>query len=819
MGCQYQWRELELISITTISNIITFVQFAIIPLDLANSESEVKEDNSFDKIEKFITLNFGTFAKVFTAPFDLIRTYNSIAAPIRTALSATIVFLAIEFLYNIFFLPSWRFILLFLDLIMPAAFLFGIIFIARDYKEQRNNAIILIVLGCIYFIGRIIYFLSPIFRRRGWKWYIKCANRISGVFASRLKKDKNDVELDAYVKETHKQIDLREYSIQFDDEHFSYKTRIIDAAISFAIWLVLFVFTCIGWKKILEKRFSGKQLTDLVNVCKILTIALFSGMCLRLFFTLIWLVRPTEKIFFQLFIKLKCIAYKGILFVQGIVLLPILKMVLSASATTDKKCGWYQYYDFRSNTDSFLQYFMARSGQGCVNCSKYSANFVDPCNSICYYDPEQFPLSYKVLIDSGHISETDLTDVYLIPTVLLEVFYLAIFIQLLRQIYCTTLDILTLLPGPTKNVECKFQTLIYTLNTAGVATFRSYRYKSALYSFTFTQSKLFVLFLTSLLTVIPIPILKDNCQRIIPWIYFLANVIIAASQIFSSPYVSILHNIVNLVSYIVSGITSLIVGLHVCEIIKMPPALGNFLLVIIIIAPIATALITPFFARRDKFLVPTRFDLVEIIEWDAKLNKHLRHRRERALAKQRLKERKEQSDDEDDEAELENGMLYMNDEETSVSIAYFNKAKKKESLEREHDQLVGNFNMIKLAPIEVQEGIKYTPTEINGEEVSDNENFRDKARDIWPKINLEEENFDKSTQEMLDSSNRLIDAISFNNLMRLLNLSIIISSACLGWALSSGIVQWQRVLGPNGDQYYLRCNMFDNQTYPAFGTY
>lgn len=814
---QYQWRELELVSITTISNIITFIQFAIIPLDLANSENKVQEGNSFDKIEKFITLNFGAVAKLFTAPFDFIRTYSSIAAPVRTALSATIVFALIEFLYTIFFLPSWRFILLFLDLFMPAAFLFGIIFIARKYEDQKKNAIILIICGLIYLVVRLIYFISPIFRRKGWKWYIKCANRISDVFSSRLKKDKEEDVLDAYVNETHKQVDMREHSLQFDKIHFSFKTRLIDTAISFVIWLILLIFLIMGWQKVLEKTYKGKQLSDLVSLCKIITLTLFIGMCLRLLISCAWLARPMEDKIFNIFKKLKGIAYKGMLFLTGIVLLPILKMVLSASATTEVKCNWYQYYDFRSNTDSFLQYFMARKSIGCVNCSKYSANHVSPCNSICYYEPEQFPLLYKVLIDSGHISETELTDVFLIPTVLLEIFYLAIFIQLLRQIYCTTLDILTFLPGPTKNVECKFQTLIYTLTTSGVATFRSYRYKSALYYFTFTQSKLFVLFLTSLLTVIPIDILKENSQRIIPWIYFLANIIISASQMFSSPYVSILHNIINFVSYLVSGIASLVVGLHVCEIIKMPSVLGNLLFIIIIIAPIATALITPFFARRDKFLVPTQYDLVKIVDWDSKLNKNLRRKRDKARALQRKREKiRSRSDDEDDG--LDDDILYQ-DEESSVSISYFNKAKKKKDQERPHDQLVGRFNLIKLAPIEVQEGIKYTPAEVNGEEVSDNENFRDTAREIWPKVDIEEENFDRTKNEMLDSSNKLIDCIAYNNLMRLLNLSIIISSACLGWCLSSGIVQWQRVLGPDSEKYYLRCNAFNNGTYPAYGTY
>ncbi|KAK8845022.1 hypothetical protein M9Y10_021198 [Tritrichomonas musculus] len=811
--CEYHWKELGLLSIATFSNIITFIQFAIIPLDVVNQETKTESSSGMEKIEKFITLNFGSFAKLFTAPFDFINKFNDIAAPIRVALSATAVFAIIEYLYNIFFLPSWRFLLLFCDLFIPGSFLYGILLTAKKYDEAKKDALVLIVVGIIYFVLRILYFIFPLFRKSGWTWYKKAARLTTCVFLSRIKKE-NPEDLDNATKEIRRQIDLREHSIQFDDQHFTRLKRYIDAGITFVIWLVNVIILIVGWKRILKKSYSGQQLTDLVSVINIVSYIIFIGMCLRVLITASWLAFPLQNSVFKIFNTLKKIAYKGMIFLTGIVLLPILKMVLNASATTDIKCNWYQFFDFRSNTDSFLQYFMKRPGQGCTNCTKYSANFVSPCNSTCYYDPKQFPLSYTVLIDSPQITETELTSVYLIPTVLLEIFYLAVFIQLLRQIYCTSLDILTYLPAPTKVVECKFQTLLNTLTSAGIGTFNTYRFKSALYYFTFTQTKLFVLFLTSLLTVIPIPAVKANAQRIIPWIFFLTSIIISASQIFYSPYVSRLHNIVNIVSYIVSGIAALLVGFHVCEIFKLPPIVGNILMIVIIAAPIITAILVPFFVNFDKLVIPTKYDLVKLQNWDSFLNKLLRFRKKYDIAKQQKKDRKRGEGDDDIDFD-QDGILLQDEPSTSVSI--FKPKKKNDAEERDHDTVISNFNLLKLAPIHVQEGLKYAPGET---ETAKNDCTYANVTNVWDRAeHIDESDFDKATDEMLATANKLLDCISYNNLMRLLNLSIIISSACLGWGLGAGVVQWKRVLGPNGSDLYVRCNAFNNGTYPAYGTY
>lgn len=864
---RYRWKELDLISLTTISNIITFIQFAIIPLDVVNSETQT--ESGMEKIEKFITLNFGSLSKVFTAPFDFIRGFYSIGAPIRVAISATALFGLFAYLYAIFFLKSWRIILFYLDLFIPGSFLMGILFLARKYKEQRTNAIILIVLGCIYIIARvlIVLLIPPISK---FSWYKDCAKKITAIFRNRL----NDDQDEEMIKETSEyildKIKFHEHSIQFTSTTYPFKNRIIDLVITIILWVIMFIFTIVGWRNILRKSFDGAQLRDISLVSNIVTYILFGGICIRLILNLVWLVHKTDKsdnskkfLIDEFCVKIRVFGYKGLVFLTGIVLLPILKMVLNASATTDIHCGWYQYYDFRSNTESFLQYFMKRDGMGCVNCSKTSANHVYPCNEICYYDPEYYPLYYKVLIDSNQITETELTDVYAIPTVLLEIYYLAVFFLLLRLIYHVILNIIDYLPSPTKMIDCKFQTLVTSLKSAGVHQFRSYRYKSSLYYFSFTQSKLFVLFLTSLITVIPIKFIKANSQRIIPWIFFLACIIIASSQISRefSPYVSRLHNIVNIVSYFVGGFASLLVGFHVCEIFTIPSFLGNLIMILIVAAPIVTALITPFFAEADRTVSATKFELKYLQIRDDYLDDLMRKKLENGESFDKMGGCKDIDDPElQDKAQKEDELSVSDDGEkkwckmcrnvdestdentdddddntAKGGCTACSKKKNKKKKKKFNDDEIDNFNLMKLAPIHVIEGVKADYNEnydnedgkkkkINCDCFScfkniDNKKYIENSQNIWSYSTITKEKFVFARNEMFVYADKLIDCITYNNIMRLLNLSVIISSACLGWCLGSGIVQWNRVFGPNGNDYYLRCNMFPNGTYPAFGKY
>ena len=131
--------------------------------------------------------------------------------------------------------------------------------------------------------------------------------------------------------------------------------------------------------------------------------------------------------------------------------------------------------------------------------------------------------------------------------------------------------------------------------------------------------------------------------------------------------------------------------------------------------------------------------------------------------------------------------------------------------------MVSNFNLIKLAPIQIQERLNkiYQAKNLS----YDDELFKKSVKRLWTKIIINDECFDNATNEMIHSSKKLIDYICYTNLIRLFNISLIFSSALLGWCLASGIERWHKILSPQGFRYYLRCNMFINGTFPAFGSY
>lgn len=127
--------------------------------------------------------------------------------------------------------------------------------------------------------------------------------------------------------------------------------------------------------------------------------------------------------------------------------------------------------------------------------------------------------------------------------------------------------------------------------------------------------------------------------------------------------------------------------------------------------------------------------------------------------------------------------------------------------------------MLKLAPIQIQERIKNIEYDKNGNISEKYKNYKEQISSIWCKEDIEEENFNKAAKEMQDISDRLINCISFNNLIRLFNLSIIVSSMILGCMLYNGIEQMQLISISKNTRYHTRCNMFENGTYPSYGTY
>lgn len=121
-----------------------------------------------------------------------------------------------------------------------------------------------------------------------------------------------------------------------------------------------------------------------------------------------------------------------------------------------------------------------------------------------------------------------------------------------------------------------------------------------------------------------------------------------------------------------------------------------------------------------------------------------------------------------------------------------NKGEEEEE-EQNENYFIGQFDLLKLAPIQIQERIKNVEYDKNGNISEKYKNYKEQIKSIWCKEDIEEENFNKAAKEMKDISDRLINCISFNNIIRLFNLSIIVSSMILGCMLYNGIEQWQLI--------------------------
>ena len=580
----YRWKELELFTIQTLSNIITFIQFALTPFELITFDSQMSEI----KLILIFNKKFSSIIKFFSSPLDFIHKYNNIIGPIRTMLSALIFNAIIFYLYSIFFLPSWRFIVFFLDIFIPGCFFFGIIFISRKYEEKIKIALILLIIGIIYFVIRISLFFLNIFRYKSINWHIKCAHRISSVFLSRLKKN-HDCQ-DEITEEIRYQIDQKTAFIQFDEFHFSYKKRVIDFIITSIIWIVLLIFVIFGWEKILQSNYKGKQLKDISMISNIITYSLFIGICLRLIINVIWLIKPIENEIFKFFKILHKLAYKGMHFLACISLIPILGIALKSSYIFYYECGYRYFFDTRSNADSFIDYFMKKEWPYCIRCSQPSMDTDPSCYEACSAN-RTMPYYTYIYADDSTIFLLPFLEIYLLPIVIFDLFYLLFIVIWLRMICKMAVDILVILPAPTMNIECKYQTLINTIDSSPLSVLRSYKYKNALYSFSFTEAKLFIYFLPKLAYAGLLPINYYHNSMLLCLFVSFASFFITESQLFTLPYISILHNIVNFFSYLVSGISSFLICLHVCYLFEMKQELAIFLIVMTIAIPIITAII------------------------------------------------------------------------------------------------------------------------------------------------------------------------------------------------------------------------------------
>lgn len=102
---------------------------------------------------------------------------------------------------------------------------------------------------------------------------------------------------------------------------------------------------------------------------------------------------------------------------------------------------------------------------------------------------------------SPHFPYDECYQLYTFQALINIFYYFGIFNLFLTLIYIRCMNIITLLPAPTNNIECKFQTLINNLSAAPLNVFRSYKYYSSSYHFRFTIAKYVVMFIIYFFTI------------------------------------------------------------------------------------------------------------------------------------------------------------------------------------------------------------------------------------------------------------------------------------------------------------------------------
>jgi hypothetical protein len=352
-----------------------------------------------------------------------------------------------------------------------------------------------------------------------------------------------------------------------------------------------------------------------------------------------------------------------------------------------------------------------------------------------------------------YISEADLSDTYTIPVTLLEIYFLFILIQLLQSMFKKSKAILELLPAPTKNTEAKFTSIVAKLETTGGYVFSSYTHESALFYFDFTQFKTFILFLSSLLPVIPIQSIKDNATLGISVIFIISCLFIAGYNIFYFPYKSRLHNITNTISYFIGFITSLISLLKVVK-QDTSSALGTTAYLLVIIVPIVVTLVCPFFIKFDIRQRPVKYTLKDI----AKKNRL-------------IESQKKNKDDDDSESESD-------------------------SSSTDQDFSTTDFNLINVSPVHITMGLD-----------AHQKGYEPEVKRVWGTSDVNEKDLTDATEELFKAANELLDATSYNSLKTTLNLSTIFVSICFGWGLGAGIATWKT------ENSYLNCQVEDERYY------
>lgn len=469
---------------------------------------------------------------------------------------------------------------------------------------------------------------------------------------------------------------------------------------------------------------------------------------------------------------LRRLAFKAFVVVSGLVLLPVLNMILNSTTTDENSCPGYHYWDYQTNQSTFLGYFSERKESlvGCVECTRLSMLKIPICGAKCSFNSTYKYVNVK---GSNYVNENDLTKIYTIPNSFLEIFFLVIFLQMIENIFSKTLKIIQALPAPSKSVEIKFASILEKIKSSGGYIFTSYNHKESMYYFNFTQIKLFILFFTSLIPIFPIPAVSEVGTFMIPIMFSIVSFVISLFSGFTRPYRSILHNIINGVSYFVGGIASFITVLAVRN-VPLPEDLGNVFFWLIFIVPIFSALISPFIFKpsRGQMIIP--YELRTIIRKDRQI---LPDPPDLVLKKPfRFSETSDSN------------YLSIIDSED----------------EYQENFVAHDFNTEILAPIHVQMGLdaKYPQ-------------FNNQVHHYYYSNDLPSTEFNEATTQLFNVVDSLLDTVSYQGLLDVLSVATIICSLCVGYGFGAGIAQWKSA----NSETHMKCDWLNESLIPNITLY
>jgi cytochrome bd-type quinol oxidase subunit 2 len=303
-------------------------------------------------------------------------------------------------------------VLFFLDFIVPLLGMMGILWVVQHYEEQKTLGTILIVIFVLYLIGRAFWMLYPTIFKKDVSWDKTAARQISCIFLARLNKSIPKESLDE--RRDGIQEKIREMEVAMVEGNSTVISRIIDILIAVAILVAVCVLTWgVGWGDMLGESITGTQGASVDSIFEIVAIAFLVATVIRIGVGVAWFF-PT---FQRISLKLRRLSFQVLFVLAGVVLVPVLSMILRSTDTKKVTCPYNHFMDFRSNTPTFIDYFMERTIL-CQNCSRTAASSqfkdITQCSEVCIYNTS-FPLEYKVLKDAQQVNEDDLSRIYLIP--------------------------------------------------------------------------------------------------------------------------------------------------------------------------------------------------------------------------------------------------------------------------------------------------------------------------------------------------------------------------------------------------------------------